>query len=164
MRIDTEAKKGQVESTVGAQLLPQRRFVVMGCRVEIVAIRRHAVHLAGRYAHMIEKGGFDHFMLKEIHEQPSTLRNAIRGRLKFDEGIPVLNGLNLQYDQLRQIKRIVITACGTSWHAGLIAEYMIEELARLPVEVEYASEFRYRLPIFDKDTNEQSSCQKNLSK
>jgi glucosamine--fructose-6-phosphate aminotransferase (isomerizing) len=96
---------------------------------------------------MIEKGGFDHFMLKEIHEQPITLGNAIRGRLNFDEGIPRLNGLNLQYDQLRQVERIIITACGTSWHAALIGEYMIEELARIPVEVEYASEFRYRSPI-----------------
>ena len=96
---------------------------------------------------MIEKGGYDHFMLKEIHEQPMTLRNAIRGRLNFDEGIPRLNGLNLQYDQLRQVERIIITACGTSWHSALIGEYMIEELARIPVEVEYASEFRYRSPI-----------------
>jgi glucosamine--fructose-6-phosphate aminotransferase (isomerizing) len=96
---------------------------------------------------MIEKGGFDHFMLKEIHEQPITLGNAIRGRLNFEEGIPRLNGLNLQYDQLRQVERIIITACGTSWHAALIGEYMIEELARVPVEVEYASEFRYRSPI-----------------
>ena len=100
----------------------------------------------------IEKGGFDHFMLKEIYEQPATLRNAIRGRLKIDEGIPLLNGLNLQYDELRRINRIVITACGTSWHAGLIGEYMLEELARVPVEVEYASEFRYRSPIFDEHT------------
>lgn len=100
----------------------------------------------------IEKGGYDHFMLKEIHEQPTTLRNAIRGRLNFDEGIPRLNGLNLQYDELRKIKRIIITACGTSWHAGLIGEYMMEELARIPVEVEYASEYRYRSPIFDDDS------------
>ena len=100
----------------------------------------------------IEKGGYDHFMLKEIHEQSVTLSNAIRGRFKYDEGIPFLNGLNLQYDQLRKIKKIVITACGTSWHAGLIGEYLIEELARIPVEVEYASEFRYRSPIFEDDT------------
>jgi glucosamine--fructose-6-phosphate aminotransferase (isomerizing) len=101
---------------------------------------------------MIEKGGYDHFMLKEIHEQPTTLRNACRGRLNLEEGIPRLGGLNLQYDELREIKRIIITACGTSWHAGLIGEYMIEELARVPVEVEYASEFRYRAPIFDSQT------------
>jgi glutamine---fructose-6-phosphate transaminase (isomerizing) len=101
---------------------------------------------------MIEKGGFDHFMLKEIHEQPSTLRNAIRGRLNFDEGITRLNGLNLQYDQLRRIDRIIITACGTSYHSALIGEYMIEEIAKIPVEVEYASEFRYRSPIINDGT------------
>jgi len=100
----------------------------------------------------IEKGGYEHFMLKEIHEQPATLRNAMRGRLNFEEAISRLNGLNLQQEQLRQIKRIVITACGTSWHAGLIGEYMIEELARIPVEVEYASEFRYRSPVMEPDT------------
>ncbi|HUV30900.1 MAG TPA: glutamine--fructose-6-phosphate transaminase (isomerizing) [Acidobacteriota bacterium] len=101
---------------------------------------------------MIEKGGYDHFMLKEIHEQPATLRNAIRGRLDREKGIARLNGLNLQYDQLHSIKRVIITACGTSWHAALIGEYMIEETARIPVEVEYASEFRYRSPIVDEAT------------
>jgi len=100
----------------------------------------------------IEKGGFDHFMIKEIHEQPDTLRNAIRGRLNHDDGIARLNGLNLQQDELRRIKRVIITACGTSFHAGLIGEYMIEEVARIPVEVEYASEFRYRSPIVTDDT------------
>ncbi|MBD3402200.1 glutamine--fructose-6-phosphate transaminase (isomerizing) [candidate division GN15 bacterium] len=98
---------------------------------------------------MIEKSGYDHFMLKEIHEQPTTLRNAMRGRINYEEGISRLNGLNLQYDELRRIKRIIISACGTSWHAGLIGEYLIEEVARVPVEIEYASEFRYRSPIFD---------------
>ena len=101
---------------------------------------------------MIEKEGYEHFMLKEIHEQPECLRNAIRGRLNLDEGMPRLNGLNLQYEELRRIKRVVITACGTSWHSALIGKYMIEELARIPVEVEYASEFRYRSPIIDDST------------
>ena len=101
---------------------------------------------------MIEKGGFDHFMLKEIFEQPETLRNALRGRLNFDEATTRLNGLNLQYDELRHIRRIIITACGTSWHAALIGEYLIEEYARIPVEVEYASEFRYRSPIIHPGT------------
>ncbi|MFH2035649.1 MAG: glutamine--fructose-6-phosphate transaminase (isomerizing) [Candidatus Zixiibacteriota bacterium] len=100
----------------------------------------------------IEKSGFDHFMQKEIHEQPTTLGNAIRGRLNFDEGIPRLAGLNMQYDELRKVDRIIITACGTSWHAALIGEYLIEELARIPVEVEYASEFRYRSPIINEGT------------
>jgi glutamine---fructose-6-phosphate transaminase (isomerizing) len=101
---------------------------------------------------MIEKGGYEHFMLKEIHEQPTTLRNAIRGRINFEEGISRLNGLNLQYDELRRIDRVIITACGTSWHAAMIGEYMIEEIARIPVEVEYASEFRYRSPIIKDGT------------
>jgi len=100
----------------------------------------------------IEKGGYEHFMLKEIHEQPDALRNAMRGRLDYEEGSSKLGGLNLQQRELREIKRIVITACGTSWHAGLIGEYMIEELARIPVEVEYASEFRYRSPIMEPGT------------
>ncbi len=95
----------------------------------------------------IEKGGYEHFMLKEIHEQAHTLRDAIRGRLNFEEGRPRLNGLNLQSEQLRTLDRIIISACGTSWHSGLIGEYLIEEIARVPVEVEYASEFRYRSPI-----------------
>ncbi|MCK5833434.1 glutamine--fructose-6-phosphate transaminase (isomerizing) [bacterium] len=95
----------------------------------------------------IEKGGYDHFMLKEICEQPDTLRNAIRGRLNSDEGAARLNGLESYFDLLRNIDRIIITACGTSWHAALIGEYLIEELARIPVEVDYASEFRYRGPI-----------------
>jgi glutamine---fructose-6-phosphate transaminase (isomerizing) len=101
---------------------------------------------------MIEKGGYDHFMQKEIHEQPTTLMNAIRGRLNFEDGMPRLNGLNLQYDELRNIDRIIITACGTSWHSALIGEYLIETLARIPVEVEYASEFRYRSPIIREGT------------
>ncbi len=101
---------------------------------------------------MIEKGGFKHFMLKEIFEQPETLKNAVRGRLNFAEATARLNGLNLQYDELRHIKRVIITACGTSWHAALIGEYLIEEYARVPVEVEYASEFRYRSPIIHPGT------------
>lgn len=100
----------------------------------------------------IEKGGFSHFMLKEIFEQPTTLRNAIRGRLNFEEGISRLNGLNLQYEQLRKITRIIILACGTAWHAALVGEYMIEDAASIPVEVEIASEFRYRDPIIDDGT------------
>ena len=100
----------------------------------------------------IEKAGFPHFMLKEIHEQPDTVRNAMRGRLLRDEGTAKLGGLNLGDDELRDIRRIVITACGTSYYAGLIGEYLLEEYARIPVEVEYASEFRYRNPILDDGT------------
>ncbi len=101
---------------------------------------------------MIEKGGFDHFMLKEIYEQPDTITNGMRGRLVYDEGIAKLGGLNMSDQELREIRRIMILGCGTSWHAGLIGEYIIEEHARIPVEVEYASEFRYRNPIIDPGT------------
>ena len=100
----------------------------------------------------IERGGFEHFMLKEIFEQPESLRNTLRGHLLDEDGTARLLGLNLTDDELKGIDRIVITACGTSWHAGLIGEYMIEELARVPVEVEYASEFRYRNPVIDERT------------
>jgi len=95
----------------------------------------------------IEKGGFDHFMLKEIFEQADTLRNAIRGRLNSEDGTSRLNGLENYFDHLKDVDRILLTACGTSWHAALIGEYLIEDLARIPVEVDYASEFRYRGPI-----------------
>ncbi|NIM19122.1 MAG: glutamine--fructose-6-phosphate transaminase (isomerizing) [Candidatus Latescibacteria bacterium] len=101
---------------------------------------------------MIEKGGYAHFMLKEIFEQPETIHNACRGRLIHESGYAKLGGLNMSERELREIKRIVIIACGTSWHAALIGEYMIEEYARLPVEVEYASEFRYRNPIIEPGT------------
>jgi len=100
----------------------------------------------------IEKGGFPHFMLKEIFEQPTTLRNAIRGRLNYEEGTARLNGLNLQYEELHLIDRIILSACGTAWHAALVGEYMIEDAALIPVEVEYASEFRYRSPIVNEGT------------
>ncbi len=100
----------------------------------------------------IEKGGFDHFMLKEIHEQPETIRNTFRGRVVYDEGDGHLGGLNMDTSQLRDIERVVFLACGTSFHAGLVGEYMIEDLARLPVEVEYASEFRYRRPMLPPNT------------
>jgi glucosamine--fructose-6-phosphate aminotransferase (isomerizing) len=95
----------------------------------------------------IEKGGFDHFMLKEIFEQPQTIQNTMRGRLVTDEGFTKLGGLNLTKEELQQLDQIIITACGTSWHSALIGELMIEEHARIRVEVEYASEFRYRNPI-----------------
>ena len=90
---------------------------------------------------MIEKGGYEHFMLKEIHEQPQALRNVMRGRIEGDRGLVKLGGLISCEKELREAKRIVIVACGTSWHAGLVGEYMLEELTLIPVEVEYASEF-----------------------
>ena len=100
----------------------------------------------------IERGGHAHFMLKEIMEQPESLRNTLRGRLLEEEGTARLGGLNLSDEELLQVNRIVLTACGTSWHSALIGEYMMEELARIPTEVEYASEFRYRNPIVDEHT------------
>jgi glutamine---fructose-6-phosphate transaminase (isomerizing) len=100
----------------------------------------------------VERGGHAHFMLKEILEQPESLRNVLRGRLLEEEGDVHLGGLNVSDEELQRINRIVFTGCGTSWHAGLIGEYMMEELARLPTEVEYASEFRYRNPIVDERT------------
>ena len=95
----------------------------------------------------IERGGFPHFMLKEIFEQPTTIASAMRGRLILEEGFSKLGGLNISKEDLLGIDNIIITACGTSWHSALIGELMIEELCRIPVEVEYASEFRYRNPI-----------------
>jgi len=98
----------------------------------------------------IQKGGYDHFMLKEIFEQPETTIDTMRGRLLVEEGNAKLGGLEGCLDRLRHSYRLIITACGTSWHAGLIGEYLIEKLAHIPVEVEYASEFRYRDPIIDR--------------
>ncbi|HRD07448.1 MAG TPA: glutamine--fructose-6-phosphate transaminase (isomerizing) [Saprospiraceae bacterium] len=97
----------------------------------------------------LEKEGYDHFMLKEIFQQPMTITESIRGRLNAEEGWVVLNGLKQFEGRFMHAKRIIFVACGTSWHSALIAEYLIEELARIPVEVEYASEFRYRNPILD---------------
>lgn len=95
----------------------------------------------------IEKGGYDHFMLKEIYEQPSVIKDTYRGRLHANEGIIQMAGIEDNIERLLNADRIIIVACGTSWHAGLVAEYIIEEFTRIPVEVEYASEFRYRNPI-----------------
>lgn len=98
----------------------------------------------------IEKHGFDHFMLKEIFEQPETITNAFRGRILLDDAMVKLDGLRLKDEDFDKIERIIFIACGTSWHAALVAEYLIEEYARIPVEVEYASEFRYRKPVLKK--------------
>ena len=95
----------------------------------------------------IEKGGYDHFMLKEIYEQPSVIRDTYRGRLHANSGLIQMSGVEDNLEKFLHAERILIIACGTSWHAGLVAEYIIEEFARIPVEVEYASEFRYRNPI-----------------
>ncbi|MEK9194223.1 MAG: glutamine--fructose-6-phosphate transaminase (isomerizing) [Patescibacteria group bacterium] len=99
----------------------------------------------------IQKGKFAHFMLKEIYEQPEMIENTLRGRLLFEEGTAKLGGLENVWKKILNAKRFIISACGTSWHSGLVGKYMLEELARIPTEVEYASEFRYRNPILGKD-------------
>jgi glucosamine--fructose-6-phosphate aminotransferase (isomerizing) len=99
----------------------------------------------------IEKGGFDSFMLKEIYEQPRSIKDCFRGRMNLQKGMVRLSGIEKFEEKWINAKRITIVACGTSWHAGLVAEYLFEDLARIPVEVEYASEFRYRNPIIDEN-------------
>ncbi|MDT3696524.1 MAG: glutamine--fructose-6-phosphate transaminase (isomerizing) [Ignavibacterium sp.] len=99
----------------------------------------------------IDRGGYAHFMLKEIMEQPEALRNSIRGRIIDEDGRAILGGLRDVVDKLADSKRIILTACGTSWHAGLVGEYMFEQFCRVPTEVEYASEFRYRNPVIEKE-------------
>jgi len=99
----------------------------------------------------IEKGGYEHFMLKEIHEQPHAIKDTYRGRLRVNEGIIKMAGVDDNIEKFLNAKRIIVVACGTSWHAGLVSEYIFENLARIPVEVEYASEFRYRNPIINED-------------
>ncbi len=115
------------------------------------AVRR-SVHKVTWDLSAIERGGYVHFMLKEIYEQPSSLRDVMRGRLLEEDGISRLGGLGGREDTLDRVRRIVITACGTSWHAGLIGEYMLEEMTGIPVKVEYASEFRYKNPVVDSET------------
>jgi glucosamine--fructose-6-phosphate aminotransferase (isomerizing) len=100
----------------------------------------------------IDPGAFDHYMLKEIYEQPEALENALRGRLDDSDATAKFGGLNLDVKRLRDVERIILTACGTSYHAALVGEYLFEEFARIPVEVEYASEFRYRNPPIDRNT------------
>jgi glucosamine--fructose-6-phosphate aminotransferase (isomerizing) len=112
----------------------------------------HNVQVLDMVADDVQLDGYPHFMLKEIYEQPESLRNAMRGRLSLDEATAVFGGLNLTPQQLRSANRFVLTACGTSWHAAMVGEYLIEDLAQIPVEVEYASELRYRNPPLDNGT------------
>lgn len=112
----------------------------------------HAVHAMPVQSDEVELGGYPHYMLKEIFEQPESLENAMRGRINEDDATAVFGGLNLTPRDLRSVNRIILTACGTSWHAALVGEYLIEELARIPVEVEYGSELRYRNPPLDDGT------------
>ena len=112
----------------------------------------HSVEMLRLNANDVALNGFAHYMLKEIHEQPESLMNAMRGRICEDDATAMFGGLNLTPQQLRRVNRIILTGCGTSWHAALLGEYVIEELARIPVEVEYASELRYRNPPVEPDT------------
>lgn len=116
------------------------------------ALITHSVEQLEIDASQVELDGFPHYMLKEIYEQPESIRNAMRGRLDRDQATAIFGGLNLEPRQLRGIDRMVLTACGTSWHACMVGEYMIEEFARIPVEVEYASELRYRNPPMSSQT------------
>jgi len=113
---------------------------------------RHDIHALDLQVCDVAKGDFPHFMLKEIHEQPETVAAAMRGRICRDDATSVFGGLNLTPKQLQRVRRVVLTGCGTSWHAALVGEYLIEAFARLPVEVEYASELRYRNPPLDDGT------------
>jgi len=113
---------------------------------------RHDVQQLDIETSDIQLGSYPHYMLKEIFEQPESIRNALRGRLNRDEATAMFGGLNLSPQQLQSVKRLVLTACGTSWHASLVGEYMIEALARIPVEVQYASELRYRNPPLEPHT------------
>lgn len=113
---------------------------------------RPEILMMGEQSPEVGLDGFPHYMLKEIYEQPQSIRNALRGRLDKDNATAVFGGLNLTTQQLRSVQRIILTGCGTSWHSALVGEYLLEELARLPVEVEYASELRYRNPPTDHNT------------
>ena len=110
-------------------------------------VQNPVIHELEMQLEMIEKNGYEHFMMKEIYEQPKSIYDSMRGRIRANEGLISLGGLKEYETKFKNADRIIIVACGTSWHAGLVAEYIIEEFARVPVEVEYASEFRYRNPI-----------------
>jgi glucosamine--fructose-6-phosphate aminotransferase (isomerizing) len=129
-------------------LTPQEWHILDGDRAKVDA----DVHELDGVLEEAEKGPFEHYMLKEIYEQPDALQNAMRGRLDDADASAHFGGLNLTTEQLRRADRIILTACGTSYHAALVGEYLMEEFARMPVEVEYASEFRYRNPPIDRNT------------
>ncbi len=131
-----------------ATLYPDR-FTVSNLGTDTAQVQITELEFSAEAA---ERGEFAHFMLKEIYEQPRTIENALRGRVDLDEGTSKFGGLNLTTAELRAIDHIVITACGTSWHAALVGEYLIEEFAHIPVEVEYASEYRYRNAPIEKNT------------
>jgi len=123
-------------------------YVIKNIENEVL---NHKIHELDLKLDEIEKGGFDHFMLKEINQQPITIADSMKGRINAEAGWATLGGMEQYVNRMTKAKRIIILACGTSWHAALIGEYLIEELARIPVEVEYASEFRYRNPIINEE-------------
>ena len=150
----------------GSPLVGHTNRIVYLADHELAVVTRHALRVIhrdeGHILHsektleidstQVELGGFPHYMLKEIFEQPETVTAAMRGRLNRDEATAVFGGLNLTPQQLRAVDRIILTACGTSWHAGMVGEYILEAFARIPVEVEYASELRYRNPPMTPNT------------
>ncbi|RLS34150.1 MAG: glutamine--fructose-6-phosphate transaminase (isomerizing) [Planctomycetota bacterium] len=153
---DSSAIAGRAEKVVYlddrqvCQIAPDRWTVRDQDFLTVEAITHDLRHVVGDGD--CDLGGFPHHMLKEIYEQPETLTNAMRGRLDDANATAHFGGLNLDPRQLRNVERVIMTACGTSYHAGLVGEYLFEELARIPVEVEYASEFRYRNPPVDRNT------------
>ncbi len=146
-----------IEHTKNVAYLDDREMAVItrdGVRVKTILENKPVNKVVEQIAYnidRIEKGGHDHFMMKEIMEQPQTIMDAMRGRLLVEEGTARLGGIRHEVDSMLYARRILLTACGTSWHAALIGEYMLEEFVRVPVEVEYASEFRYRDPVIDHD-------------
>lgn len=146
-----------IEHTKNVVYLEDEEIAVIqrGAELRIVNIKNQVktpyIHELEMKLEAIEKGGYEHFMLKEIHEQPRSILDSMRGRLHLEKGIVALGGIVDFEKKMINAKRIIIVACGTSWHAGLVAEYLIEDLARIPVEVEYASEFRYRNPIINEN-------------
>ena len=124
-----------------------------GLKLKTIANQEKTPYIQELEMHLeaLEKGGYDHFMLKEIYEQPQSIKDSMRGRISISKGKVALGGILDYEEKLINAKRLIFVACGTSWHAGLVGEYLLEEIARIPVEVEYASEFRYRNPIIDHD-------------
>jgi len=146
-----------IEYTKNVVYLNDEEIVIAtpGEELDLFTIKRESktpyIHELELNLEEIEKGGYDHFMLKEIYEQPRSIQDSLRGRLLLDNGIVQLGGISDYEQKIAKAKRIIMIACGTSWHAGLVGEYLFEDLARIPVEVEYASEFRYRNPIINED-------------
>ncbi len=151
---DASALAGRVEKI--AYLADHQLAVITASTLKVIDRDQlpvqHITHKLQVDTTDVQLGSYPHYMLKEIYEQPETLENALRGRLSDDDATAVFGGLNLPAQELAKVNRILLTACGTSWHSALLGEYLIEELARIPVEVEYASELRYRNPPIDNGT------------